>query len=64
MAHIVKVIRMLNKGHYGLAEVELDDGGRAVVYVGGEVRVILHNQVIKAYVVPPWTRPKQSRQEP
>jgi hypothetical protein len=52
---------MLNKGHYGLAEVELDDGGRAVVYIGGECKVILHNQVIKAYIIAPWQRPGQSK---
>jgi hypothetical protein len=61
MPRIVKVIRCLSKGDYAIIEVELDHGGAAEVYVGGEGTEIDHRGKCKFYITPPWARPKQSR---
>lgn len=50
MAHIIKIIRCENKGERAKITVQLDDGGEAVVYVGGSVEVYLVNQEIRAFV--------------
>lgn len=50
MAEIKKIIRMENKDSRAKITVQLDDGGEAVVYVGGSVEVYMVNQEIRAFV--------------
>lgn len=50
MAHIIKIIRCENRGERAKITVQLDDGGEAVVYVGGSVEVYMVNQEIRAFV--------------
>lgn len=50
MAKIVKIIRCENKDTRAKITVQLDDGGEAVVYVGGSVEVFMVGQEIRAFV--------------
>lgn len=50
MAKIIKIIRCENRGERAKITVQLDDGGEAVVYVGGSVEVFMVGQEIRAFV--------------
>lgn len=50
MSRIISIDHMQNKGTYALINVTLDDGGEAVVAVGGEVEVYFHKGTVRAFV--------------